>query len=696
MSGAQGVSGERLSSLLGHVTHKGFDDLVDPKNQGIAYPTGNPDLLITGDSLFYTNLLATLDMFRLNSSSLNFSNTEEGNQFRRRQKLTRSKFSFTCTRENPMPKHRWESYLRQVKAMVVDHFVRSVRHQSKNLPEHYEVLFTGSEVPTGPIELSQVQRDKRKLGTMCHALIAERMFTPNLEAHTGDDAIIDMFTREDSARATRSNSRDDKVLLDRKKAEWKQHLATVRSTLSEIFLWFIREVSTTEIQQDFEQVFHSHILQNQAAGGGLANPFNGDILIAHIESNYVTDSSDSITAMERKFETMVRWRSETIVQWIDRFEAPLAELEVARDGLTAYTEDELTYLWKQVCADNISSEEIQIITTHMPQYVDANSLQNVQDYLNGAFDTQLFRSLCVDITRFLPSRYVPDERTMQANRDRCERKRLLQVYGELDYDSPLLSVPKTDQKRKTSPTTTKDWSDKKRVKSTRKASSASTSTKTVPNHLQCTRPGCVSRGTSVTHTHVQCFYKYKDEGVSPTTSLLVKKTNPPSRKKFAGSTSVKPANTSRQALKLIKSSQRSSSATPRKDPSEIDCWSKTVPQNKQCKRPGCVSRGTSVTHTHAQCFYKTAEKKAVPPTTNFLANKEKPSFNSKTKASNVSNGKTVGATRDAFKPSPGSSSTTPRKDLSEVDCFTCGQKGHYSSDCPSSTKSKWELRWPQM
>ena len=59
MSGAQSVSTERLSSLLGHVTHKGYDDLVDPKNQGIAYPTGNPDLLITGDPLFYTNLLAT-------------------------------------------------------------------------------------------------------------------------------------------------------------------------------------------------------------------------------------------------------------------------------------------------------------------------------------------------------------------------------------------------------------------------------------------------------------------------------------------------------------------------------------------------------------------------------------------------------------------------------------------------------------
>jgi hypothetical protein len=47
--------------------------------------------------------------------------------------------------------------------------------------------------------------------------------------------------------------------------------------------------------------------------------------------------------MERKFETMVRWRSETIVQWIDRFEAPMTELELARDGMAAYTEDELIY-----------------------------------------------------------------------------------------------------------------------------------------------------------------------------------------------------------------------------------------------------------------------------------------------------------------------------------------------------------------
>jgi hypothetical protein len=83
------------------------------------------------------------------------------------------------------------------------------------------------------------------------------------------------------------------MTLDRKKAEWKRHLATVRSTLSEIFLWFIRKVSTAEIQQDFEQVFRSYILQNQAGTGSTTNLFNGDILVHHIESNYATDNSDS-------------------------------------------------------------------------------------------------------------------------------------------------------------------------------------------------------------------------------------------------------------------------------------------------------------------------------------------------------------------------------------------------------------------
>ncbi len=96
MSGAPGVSTERLNSLIGHVTHKGFDDLLDPKNQGIAYPTSNPDFLVTGDLLFYTNLLATLDMFHLNGASLTFGSTEEGNQFRRRQKLTRERIPLAC------------------------------------------------------------------------------------------------------------------------------------------------------------------------------------------------------------------------------------------------------------------------------------------------------------------------------------------------------------------------------------------------------------------------------------------------------------------------------------------------------------------------------------------------------------------------------------------------------------------------
>ena len=67
MSGAQGVSGERLSSLLGHVTHRGFDDLVDPKNQGIAYPTGNVRYCISSISIlvYFSSTILVLHYYTI-------------------------------------------------------------------------------------------------------------------------------------------------------------------------------------------------------------------------------------------------------------------------------------------------------------------------------------------------------------------------------------------------------------------------------------------------------------------------------------------------------------------------------------------------------------------------------------------------------------------------------------------------------
>jgi hypothetical protein len=90
-----------------------------------------------------------------------------------------------------------------------------------------------------------------------------------------------------------------------------------------------------------------------------------------------------------------------------------------------------------------------------------------------------------------------------------------------------MSASKTEQKRKASPVSTKDKSDKKRVKSVKKTSSVSKS-KAIPKHKQCKRAGFVSRGTFLTHTHAQRFYKTDNaKGPSPTTNLLAKKEKTP-------------------------------------------------------------------------------------------------------------------------------------------------------------------------
>jgi hypothetical protein len=101
-----------------------------------------------------------------------------------------------------------------------------------------------------------------------------------------------------------------------------------------------------------------------------------------------------------------------------------------------------------------------------------------------------------------------------------------------------------------------------------------------------------------------------------------------------------------------------------------------------------VSRRTSHTHTHAQCFYKTSDVKGSSPTTSLLAGKEKAPHHAKPKPSGSTPIKATGTPRPALSSSVGSSSAKPRKDPNEVDCWTCGQKGHYSGDCPSNSKRK--------
>jgi hypothetical protein len=76
------------------------------------------------------------------------------------------------------------------------------------------------------------------------------------------------------------------------------------------------------------------------------------------------------------------------------------------------------------------------------------------------------------------------------------------------------------------------------------------------------------------------------------------------------------------------------------------------------------------------------------PTTNLLAKKEKTPPYTKPNPSGLPTRATSSPTREAFKPSSGSSSAKPRKDHSEVDCWTSGKKEHYSGDCPSNTKRK--------
>ena len=513
MSSGYNISADRLNSLVRHMVNPGYNNLVNPQNQRIAYPTGNPQILVSDDPTFYTDLLAAVDAFYVDPGRVQFASASKQEEFRKSQALTKERFAFTFTMENRMPQHRWEAYLRRVQVLILDHFVRSTRHNNRKLDKYTATLLTGSEPSTSSSELSQVQQDKRKLYTMCTTLLAENMFQPADDDGRSDNELIERYTLDDisASGSRRSWTADQRNKFDRTKAEWVRRLAVIRSTLSELFLWFIRVVSPPAVRQDFEQVFRSHILRNRIEDE--INPFNANVLIDHIHDNYVTDNNDSIIAIERKFETMVRWKGETLVMWLDRFELPLAELAEARVGLPALTESALITLWKKNFADNISGREISILSTHLDRNIEKDRMPDIIDYLDGHFDTQLLRGYCIQIQSFLPTNYVPDKRTITANHDRFSRRELLSTYGLPQYDKPSdppLRGNNRGLKRRTATQAVKSKPARSTAKRQRTAKPSS-SKKSIPASKQCRRPGCVKSGNHVNHTHSQCFYKFHDK-----------------------------------------------------------------------------------------------------------------------------------------------------------------------------------------
>ena len=353
----------QMESLLQHLNSTGYKTLIDPRNRDIAYPMGNPrELHVASETKFHTDLTATLDTLQFDFHRARWPSKDAERNFRARHKQIRREFAFTWSRENGMPQHRWDAYLRKVQVIVLDHYTRSMA-ANKALTNSMKLLLTGSETEASSMQLSKVQRERRLLYTMCDALLAEHMFEPNPDPDVGDPAIIERLTGEAVGGNARNRTAEQRMKYERTKAEWKRVLARVRSTLSELFLWFIHAASSVHAQKDFEQVFRSHTLQQRADGGH--ELFNANIIIAHISEHYLTDNDDDIKAITRSFESMVRWKGESLLDWLDRFEQPLTELSEAREGLEAHPEAYMVKLWKRNFADNIHGREITAINNHL-------------------------------------------------------------------------------------------------------------------------------------------------------------------------------------------------------------------------------------------------------------------------------------------------------------------------------------------
>ena len=564
----------RLSTVLKHSANNTLLD-ANPLLEQVQFPKTNPTVLTVADPDFITDLLSAIELFEADPRQ--FSTLPRANRIIAEGLYKKARTSyFKHSRDNPMPEYKWVRYDRRLKALVLDHYVRSIR-EIHGLTDKQKTLFASQATGHGHSAISLRERDKQRLDNLAQSIVTQSLFEEDPmnpdEDYAKQKTLAEMGRTAQQGPPTATNSaaaQSTKLSYGRKVVEWKNTIITTRSICSDLYCWVLHTYANKHLQSDLEQAHSKHLkAQSLVLAGQPLTPFHAGYLVAHMKKHYTTDNTEVIENMTRVFEKIIRYKFETIKNWLDRIVSEVDELIAARDGLADLDDAALQKLWKVTFGGNISTNEILILDSQIPRHIDDADCKKVSNYAIGDFDPSLFRELCIAIEDMLPRSYDPDQRVLKFNQGRYDIRSSTGCNGDKpDYSNPVrkrerdnsgLNDDNAGRERKKKNDSPRHPDNAKHRKAQRprefSAKKQRTEKAAIPLRDQCKTPSCVLRKNHTKHTHAQCFYK---EG---------------------GSKNVSPSfNTRRgQAGKHSSSSSSSGKYTPshkkpQRDLSDVECY----------------------------------------------------------------------------------------------------------------------------
>ena len=499
------MSEDRSRLMLRHAAQNSNIEINETGMIRTPFPKENPISIQVLNPDFVTDLLNVLYFYEVDPNRCGPSKESTAKE----KKKVQTSYYFGYTKDSKIPAFKWANYDRRLKTLVLQHYITSIRQLDQGrLSTEEKMLFTSDTSTTNLSSMTPEQREHGKLSILAKDMITDHMFVEdenNLDTEIAHDQACTHMNVKNKPGAGNTNQAK-RMAFERQENTWLNLLKRTRNILSDIYCWVLHVFASRQIKSELEQV-HSDHMYAQANLSEIEEPtqFTAEILVDYIITKYVSDNENLVVNLTRRFELILRYKGEKLIEWLDRLVALVQNLQEARKGdHDALTPAELKLLWEDTYAGNITTDENLRIKGLLP--TNADELAMVANYSTGVFNTLAFRKILVDKANDLTYYNEPDKRVIQFNLARYTKR---EGAGTPDYRNPTQKARDTPKRTQAKPKVAVRQVARKRQQGQDRKHNRNQSTS---NNRPCTHPGCVVRNVQHTHTTEQCNYRNGGDG----------------------------------------------------------------------------------------------------------------------------------------------------------------------------------------
>ena len=557
---------DRAKAMLNHAVNNQLLELSNAPEK-VPFPKSNPAALKVSDPDFITDLTNNMYFFSLNPDRV--SGDDNTKALLRASIKAAKTYRFKYNRDNKMPKYLWDKYHLRLRTLTLDHYINSIR-KGYGVKGASKALLQGDSNTLNSSSLTADERDKKRLASLASGVIAEHMFLENPNDSDSDVAIRHTNMHYNlSARPGTTRNNVTPAMYDRTVLDFTSTLAKIREICSEVYCWAFHTFSDKGVKKELEQIHESYLRAQRTRDDGQdPEPFTAQIIVDHVTTHYTMDNTSHIEELKRAFETVVRYKKESLHQWLNRLKSQISQLIEAREGLTDFSEEEIKSLWKDTYVGNINFAESLAISHRMSTLEDYEK-GRIEDYQTGVFDATFFEQFLLTNKSVLPPFDEPDATVLAFNKARYSQKK--DIHGNAipppNYNNPAFTKKvgeKEGQKKKRAESANSDPHKTPKKKHRKKEVAIRRNPhKGVAPSDYCTNQGCIDRKAHRTHTTSQCHYRNsakRHKGDAGNRQLSTQKGNgafkPKPQKKqnktHNGSSSVQPKSLPTRNLSTVK------------------------------------------------------------------------------------------------------------------------------------------------